>query len=90
MEMEAICEEAGDGLRRSASIAGLGWGVVGWWVVGGGGWWVVGVWVGGLGGGGGGVLGYRRRFLLTREKNNAGSLGHVDPATALGPLLTSP
>ena len=57
MEMEAICEEAGDGLRRSASIAGLGWGVVGWWVVGGGGWWVVGVWVGGLGGGGGeGVL----------------------------------
>ena len=53
MEMEAICEEAGDGLRRSASIAGLGWGVVGWWVVGGGGWWVVGVWVGGLGGCGG-------------------------------------
>ena len=84
MEMEAICEEAGDGLRRSASIAGLGWGVVGWWVVGGGGWWVVGVWVGGLGGGGGGGLGYRRRFLLTTEKTMPGRLATLTRRQRLG------
>ena len=58
-----------------SGVVGGGWG----WVVGGGG-------VGGRagGGGGGGGLGYRRRFLLTREKTMPGRLATLTRRQRLG------